>query len=236
LPLPAVVKPPRDGSSVGLSKVTAAEQWTEAVRLACAQDGAEEALAEVYIPGREWAVGVVNGKALPVIEIVAPGGWYDFQAKYAVGGSQHLYPEASDLTRKVQQIAEKAYAVTRCRGAVRVDFRVTDEGEAYILEINTAPGCTAMMRPTANSISTNSGSISSRSITAARSGRSSMSASVIPRFRARSRRPAEESGSTSAAGRSPVHGSSTSRVHGAPPATSAPTGSRSATSSTRVSI
>ena len=143
LPLPAVVKPPRDGSSVGLSKVTSADQWTEAVRLACAQDSAGEALAEVYIPGREWAVGVVNGKALPVIEIVAPGGWYDFQAKYAVGGSQHLYPEESALTRKVQQIAEEAYAVTRCRGAVRVDFRVTDEGEAYILEINTAPGCTA---------------------------------------------------------------------------------------------
>ena len=130
LPLPAVVKPPRDGSSVGLSKVTAAEQWTEAVR----------SVIREYMRS---AVGVVNGKALPVIEIVAPGGWYDFQAKYAVGGSQHLYPEASDLTRKVQQIAEKAYAVTRCRGAVRVDFRVTDEGEAYILEINTAPGCTA---------------------------------------------------------------------------------------------
>ena len=143
LPLPAVVKPPQDGSSVGLSKVTEASQWPEAIRLACAQDSRQEALAEVYIPGREWAVGVVNGQALPVIEIQAPGGWYDFQAKYAVGGSQHVYPEPSELTQKVQRIAEQAYAVTRCRGAVRVDFRVTDEGEAYILEINTAPGCTA---------------------------------------------------------------------------------------------
>lgn len=141
--LPVVVKPPRDGSSVGLSKVTAVEQWAEAVRLACAQDEAAEALVEAYIPGRELAVGVVNGKALPVIEILAPNGWYDFHAKYAAGGSRHIYPEASALTERLQRIAEAAYRVTRCRGAVRVDFRLTEAGEAYILEINTAPGCTA---------------------------------------------------------------------------------------------
>ena len=143
LPLPAVVKPPRDGSSVGLSKVTEACQWADAVRLACAQDAAGEALAEVYIPGRELAVGVVNGQALPVIEIIAPNGWYDFTAKYAAGGSRHVYPETSELTERVQKIAVAAAAATKCRGAVRVDFRVTDEGEAYILEINTTPGCTA---------------------------------------------------------------------------------------------
>ena len=143
LPLPAVVKPPRDGSSVGLSKVTAREQWAEAVRLACAQDAQAQALAEVYIPGREWAVGVVNGRALPVIEIQAPNGWYDFHAKYAAGLSKHVYPPEDALTAKVQRLAEAAYAATACRGAVRVDFRVTPEGEAYILELNTAPGCTA---------------------------------------------------------------------------------------------
>lgn len=143
LALPVVVKPPRDGSSVGLSKVTEASQWAEAVRLACAQDCAGEALVEAYIPGRELAVGVVNGTALPVIEILAPNGWYDFHAKYAPGGSRHLYPEPSELTARLQKIAEAAYAVTRCRGAIRVDFRVNEEGQAYILELNTAPGCTA---------------------------------------------------------------------------------------------
>lgn len=143
LPLPVVVKPPCDGSSVGLSKVTEATQWTEAVRLACAQDAAREALVEEYIPGREWAVGVVNGVALPVIEIIAPNGWYDFHAKYAAGGSRHVYPEPSELTQRVQEIAVQAAAATKCRGAVRIDFRVTDAGEAYVLEINTTPGCTA---------------------------------------------------------------------------------------------
>ena len=143
LPLPAVVKPPRDGSSVGLSKVTAPEQWAEAVRLACAQDAQGQALAEVYIPGKEWAVGVVLGKAIPVLEIQAPNGWYDFHAKYAAGVSRHFFPEESALTEKVQRLAEKAYVATKCRGAVRVDFRVTPDGEPYVLEINTAPGCTA---------------------------------------------------------------------------------------------
>ncbi len=141
--LPAVVKPPRDGSSVGLSKVECAEQWAEAVRLACAQDVDGQALVEAYIPGKEWGVGVINGEALPVIEIQTPNDWYDFHAKYADGGSKHVFPEPSALTEEVQRIAVAAYEATGCRGAVRVDFRVTPQGEPYILEINTAPGCTA---------------------------------------------------------------------------------------------
>ncbi len=141
--LPVVVKPPRDGSSVGLSKVEAPEQWAEAVKLACAQDADGQALVEAYIPGREWGVGVIHGEALPVIEILTPNDWYDFHAKYAEGGSQHVFPEPTALTERVQRLAEAAYVATGCRGAVRVDFRVTPQGEPYILEVNTAPGCTA---------------------------------------------------------------------------------------------
>lgn len=143
LPLPVVVKPPRDGSSVGLTKVSAAHAWAAAVRLACAQDAKGEALAEVFIPGREWAVGVIQGKALPVLEIQAPGGWYDFRAKYTAGVSRHVFPEPSELTERVQRLAEDAYLATGCRGAVRVDFRVTEAGRPYVLELNTVPGCTA---------------------------------------------------------------------------------------------
>jgi len=143
LPLPAVVKPPRDGSSVGLSKVSRPEQWAEAVRLACAQDAQGEALAERFVPGREWAVAVVHGKALPVLEILAPDGWYDYRAKYAAGGSRHVFPEEDALTARAQRLAEAAYAATGCRGAVRVDFRVPPEGDPCVLEVNTSPGCTA---------------------------------------------------------------------------------------------
>lgn len=140
--LPVVVKPPRDGSSVGLSKVTEVSQWVDAVRLACAQDVRGEALCEAYIEGRELAVGVVHGVALPVIEILAPNGWYDFHAKYAPGVSQHVYPEMDAQMERLQRLAERACVATGCRGAVRVDFRLTADGEPYILEINTAPGCT----------------------------------------------------------------------------------------------
>ncbi len=142
LPYPVVVKPPRDGSSVGLFKVTEASQWAEAVRQAAAQDAEGVAMVERFIPGREWGVSVVNGEAYPVLEIQAPDGWYDYTAKYTAGVSTHLFPEPNALTQQVQRLAEQAYAATGCRGAVRVDFRVTDAGEAYILEINTVPGCT----------------------------------------------------------------------------------------------
>ncbi len=141
--LPVVVKPPRDGSSVGLSKVERPEDWAEAVRLACAQDEHGEALVETYIPGKEWGVSVINGQALPVIEIQTPNNWYDFQAKYTTRGSHHLFPESSPLTELVQALAVQAVEATGCRGAVRVDFRVTPEGKPFVLEINTVPGCTA---------------------------------------------------------------------------------------------
>lgn len=141
-PLPVVVKPPRDGSSVGLSKVTEAGQWPEAVRLAAVQDAQGEALVERFVPGRELAVGVVGDEALPVLEIVAPNGWYDYHAKYAPGVSRHVYPPEDAATREAQRLAVLAARATGCRGAVRVDFRLSPEGALYALEVNTAPGCT----------------------------------------------------------------------------------------------
>ena len=141
-PLPVVVKPPRDGSSVGLSKVTEAGQWPEAVRLAAAQDAQGEALVERFVPGRELAVGVAGDEALPVLEIVAPNGWYDYHAKYAPGVSRHVYPPEDATTREAQRLAVLAARATGCRGAVRVDFRLSPEGALYTLEVNTAPGCT----------------------------------------------------------------------------------------------
>ena len=142
-PLPVVVKPPRDGSSVGLSKVTVPGQWPEAVRRAAAQDARGEALVERYVPGRELDVAVVLGEALPPIEILAPGGWYDWHAKYAEGGSRHAFPEEDAMTREARRLAERAYAATGCRGAVRMDFRLSPEGDLFMLEVNTVPGCTA---------------------------------------------------------------------------------------------
>jgi D-alanine-D-alanine ligase len=146
LALPVVVKPPRDGSSVGISKVIKQEQWVDAIAAARAIDLSGEVLVEQYIPGREWTVSVVGGKALPVIEICAPNGWYGYTEKYTQGMTRYLFPEAPDdapLLALCQKLAVQAFHAIGCRGVSRVDFRVTPEGKPFILEINTLPGLTA---------------------------------------------------------------------------------------------
>jgi D-alanine-D-alanine ligase len=146
LGLPVVVKPPRDGSSVGISKVTASSQWDDALVAARALDPDGEVLVEQYIPGREWTVSVIGGVALPVVEICAPNGWYGFTEKYTQGMTQYLFPEGAEdatLLATCQTLAVQAFHAIGCRGVSRVDFRVTPEGKPFILEINTLPGLTA---------------------------------------------------------------------------------------------
>ena len=146
LPLPVVVKPPRDGSSVGVSKVTEPGEWAAALALARKADPKGEVLVEQYIPGREWTVGVIDGEALPVIEIRAANGWYGFAEKYTAGTTQYVFPEAAEdqpLLARCQAEAVAAFRAVGGRGMSRVDFRVSPEGVPYVLEINTIPGFTA---------------------------------------------------------------------------------------------
>jgi len=146
LELPVVVKPPREGSSVGISKVTEPENLAAAVVAACAADDRGDALVEAYIPGREWTVGVLGGEALPVVEIFAPGGWYGFEEKYTKGVTGFGIPDAVEdqpLIAKAQCYALLAYEALGCRGVSRVDFRLSPEGELYVLEVNTVPGMTS---------------------------------------------------------------------------------------------
>ncbi|MCL1921445.1 MAG: D-alanine--D-alanine ligase [Kiritimatiellaeota bacterium] len=145
LPLPVVVKPPRDGSSVGISKVCGAAQWAAAVAAAREVDALGEALVEAYVPGREWTVGVLGGEALPVVEVCAPGGWYGFAEKYTPGVTQYLFPDsAADaaLAAHCQGLAVAAFRAVGCRGMARVDFRVAPGGGPFVLELNTTPGFT----------------------------------------------------------------------------------------------
>ncbi len=143
LALPVVVKPPRDGSSVGLSLVQSPEGWLDAAVLACRADPKGEAMVEAYIPGRELTVSVVRGRALPVVEIVAPGGWYDYEAKYASEQTRYTFPKEDEVMAHLQRLAERVFEVLGCRGVCRVDFRLTPENEPYVLEVNTVPGCTS---------------------------------------------------------------------------------------------
>ena len=144
LPLPVVVKPTCDGSSVGISKVTDAAEWPAALEAAfAAQANDRPVLVETYVPGREFTVGVIDGEALPVIEIVAKGGWYGYDEKYNSNETRYPFLEDCPLADKLRSLAVDAYRAVGCRGVTRVDFRVSPEGEAYVLELNTSPGFTS---------------------------------------------------------------------------------------------
>jgi D-alanine-D-alanine ligase len=143
---PVIVKPAAEGSTIGISIVRKSSEWRVALRRAHAHD--REALVEAYIPGHEVTVSVLGGprglKALPTIEIVAPGGFYDYAAKYTKGRSRYLCPAPlpARVNRQVTDLAVKACAILGCDGAARVDFRVTPRGRPYVLEVNTIPGMT----------------------------------------------------------------------------------------------
>lgn len=142
LPLPVVVKPPCQGSTIGVHRVFEESQWDPAMADAFLYD--TEILVETFIPGRELTVGVVGTEALPAIEILAPDGWYDYTAKYSKGGSRHVCPAPLDAptAARCRELALATFAVLGCRGLGRVDFRLSPEGQLYVLELNNLPGFT----------------------------------------------------------------------------------------------
>lgn len=139
--LPAVVKAPRDGSSVGVYLAHDAAAFRKAVEDAIAIDG-KEALIERFIAGREMTVAVLCGEALDVVEIKAPGGWYGYGEKYESDATAYPFPDDPFLPR-LRHFAKAAYDICGCRGVVRVDFRVDESGSPYVLELNTLPGMTS---------------------------------------------------------------------------------------------
>ncbi len=140
---PLVVKPVAEGSSLGLSIVSGAEQLPEA--LVEARKYSRQVMIESYIPGLELTAAILGGEALPLIEIRARGGVYDYRAKYTKGYTEYLVPAPvnPDIARKVQDMAKLSARVLGCvRGAVRVDFRLDMENRPYVIEVNTVPGMT----------------------------------------------------------------------------------------------
>ena len=143
MPVPFVVKPPEEGSTIGISIVTQTENIAEAISLAAQYDS--ELLIEEFVRGRELTAAVLNGEPLPLVEIVAKNGFYDFEAKYhSQGATQYVVaPEiGADLTLQIQKLAVDTYSVLGCSGAARVDFLLPPDGRPCILEINTIPGMT----------------------------------------------------------------------------------------------
>lgn len=143
LKTPWVVKPASQGSALGVSVVRRASQWGPALRRALALDS--EALVERFAPGTEITVAVLDGRALPVVEIVPKHAFYDFYSKYAKGGSRHLVPARlpAAMLRRASELAVKAFHALGCRHFARVDFMAPRRGAPALLEVNTLPGMTA---------------------------------------------------------------------------------------------
>ncbi len=140
---PCVLKPLRQGSRLGVHIVKNSTNWESAFADAVQYDG--RVLVEEYIEGHELTVGILDGKVLPVIEIVAPDGNYDYSAKYFSGKTNYIVPaKIPDAWRdEAQALSLKIYDALGCQGMSRVDFRVRPNGEIFILENNTIPGFTA---------------------------------------------------------------------------------------------
>jgi len=144
---PMVVKPAREGSSIGLTKVSEASQCEAAFQAAARED--EQVLCEQFISGEEVTVPVLGSgaqaRALPVIRIVAPDGNYDYQNKYFTDEVQYLVPSGlpADEEDRLQRLVLKAYQVLGCRGWARADVMIdAATRQPWLLEINTAPGMT----------------------------------------------------------------------------------------------
>ena len=141
---PLIVKPNDGGSTVGLSKVTKAEGLVAALELAA--DETHSVLVEQFIAGRELTVAVLDGEALPVVEIRPKSGLYDYEAKYTKGKTEYIAPAEIEpkVAEAVRAAAEKVYDVIGAAGLARVDFILNEQNEFYCLELNTLPGMTEL--------------------------------------------------------------------------------------------
>jgi D-alanine-D-alanine ligase len=139
---PAVLKPVCQGSSVGLKFIKREADWPSALQECLRHD--TRALLEVRIVGRECTVGILEGQPLPVVEVRPHGGVYDFQTKYTTGSTEYLCPAPFDepTTRGIQAAGLAAFAAIGGRDYARVDVMVNEQGQPWVLEVNTLPGMT----------------------------------------------------------------------------------------------
>jgi len=148
IPLPIVVKAPRQGSTVGVVIVKDERELDSAMAEAAKYD--HELLIEKFVPGRELTIGILGDQALPILEIIPKGGFYDFTNKYpflnpkAGGGAEHVCPAEipEDQTRAIQDLALRAHRSLGLRVYSRVDVLLPENGAATVLEANTIPGMT----------------------------------------------------------------------------------------------
>ena len=142
LSVPMFVKPASEGSSVGMTKVRKASALDEAYALAVNYDPV--VLAEKFIDGPELTVAILGDQVLPIIRIVTPREFYDYEAKYIANDTQYLIPcgVPEKKEKELQALSLKAFRALGCRGWGRVDLMLDKRGKPYLLEVNTSPGMT----------------------------------------------------------------------------------------------
>lgn len=142
LDLNAIVKPAREGSSIGMRRVHNADELKNSYEFACEYDGM--VLAERWVEGREFTVAIVDGEALPVIQLKTSHEFYDYDAKYEANDTEYLLPsELSEIEeRHLQQLALKAFDILGAQGWGRIDVMQDRSGDFWLLEANTSPGMT----------------------------------------------------------------------------------------------
>jgi D-alanine-D-alanine ligase len=140
---PVVVKPSKQGSTVGLTVVKRVEEYQAAVTLAREYD--DEVMIEQFVPGRELTAGVLDGRALAVGEIIPRHEIFDYECKYTPGMSQEIFPAdlPAGIAAECGRLSVLAHEALKLGGYSRVDFRLTPEGKLFCLEVNTLPGMTA---------------------------------------------------------------------------------------------
>jgi len=140
--LPLMVKPAREGSSIGMSKVTSVEKLGSAYELATRYD--EIVIAERFVEGTELTAAILDGEPLPLIRLETPRVFYDYEAKYFANDTRYICPSGlpDETERYLQRQAESAFRLLGCSGWGRVDLMLDREGSSWLLEVNTIPGMT----------------------------------------------------------------------------------------------
>lgn len=142
LPLPVVVKPAREGSTIGVSIVRNEEELVPALKEAGKYD--DEILLEEFMKGKEITVGILEDIPLPIIEIVPKSGFYDYHSKYTKGETEYIIPARIPREKYLyaQEISLKAFHVLGCSGCARVDLMTDEDGNPFVIDVNTMPGMT----------------------------------------------------------------------------------------------
>jgi D-alanine-D-alanine ligase len=144
IPYPVIVKPSREGSTINISIVMKSEELPGAIEAALDSD--DKVIIQEYLKGKEVTVGLLNGRALPVLEIAPKSGFYDYKSKYTKGMTEYIVPAriSAGCAEKIQRWSVDIFMALDCSGAARCDYIVDEKNAAWFLEINTIPGMTEL--------------------------------------------------------------------------------------------